>query len=68
MTDTLQQVFFDKRQNKAIGYPIQRRWSDFPANRQAAIEGKPMPLNRPPRYSAEEIEYITREELKEMKK
>lgn len=63
----LNQIFLDRRvaQSDTV---IKRRWSDFPANRKAAMEGLPIPLNRKPRYKVEDIEFITREEFKEIKK
>lgn len=62
----LSQIFLDRRkpQPEDADYPIKRRWSDFPANRQAAMAGRPIPLNRKPMYSPEDIQFVSREELK----
>jgi hypothetical protein len=64
---SLSQIFLDRRQKTDDTQP-RRRWSDFPGNRQAAIEGKAMPLNRKPRYKVEDIKFVSREALKELKK
>jgi len=65
--NNINRIFADRRQKTDDTKP-KKRWSDFASNRKAAMEGKPIPLNRPPRYSVDDIEYLPVEQLKDRNK